>query len=83
MEFCELIRGLTEIIDNNDNNLKSSYEGFVRPILDKLTEDANLLYQVTNRSVNEIKALDIKTFYTKVNLCKKIKELNPLNYENH
>lgn len=75
MELCELMSGLREVIDNNDS--KPSYEGLVKPVLDTLNKDANLLYQITNRDVNEIKKLDIKTFYTEVNLCKKIKEFNP------
>ena len=78
MELCELVGALIDVIDNNDNNLKSSYELLIRPVLDKFVEDANLLYQNTNRTPKEIKQLDIKTFYIEVNLCKTIKKIrNP------
>lgn len=83
MEFNELICGLNEVINNNDNNLKHSYELLIRPVIDYIVKDGILLHEVTNRNVDEIKKLDIKTFYTEVNLCKKIKRLNQTNYENN
>lgn len=77
MNVNELTNGLKDVIRNNDNYLSCKYAELISPILCKITEDAKLLYEISNRTPKEINELDIKTFYTEVNLCKTIKRLNP------
>lgn len=77
MNIIELTNGLKDIIKNNNNSLARAYEGAINPILGIITDDAKLLYGITNRTPKEINELDIKTFYTEVNLCKTIKRLTP------
>lgn len=77
MNIIELGNCLKDIIDYNNNSLAKMYEEAINPILDIITKDAKLLYEISNRTPDEIKRLDMKTFYTEVNLCKTIKRLNP------
>ena len=77
MNILELTNGLRDILTYNNNSLVHAYEGVVTPILGVIADDAKLLYEISNRTLKEINELDIKTFYTEVNLCKTIKKLNP------
>lgn len=78
MNIFELGKYLTEIINcNNNNYLATMYEEAINPILNIIKKDASLLHNISNRTQDEIKNLDIKTFYTEVNLCKTIKRLTP------
>lgn len=77
MNVIELDNCLKDIINYNNNSLAKMYEEAINPILNIITEDAKLLYEISNRTPDEIKKLDMKTFYTEVNLCKTIKKLNP------
>lgn len=77
MNIIELGNYLKDIISYNDNDLAKMYNDAINPILDIITKDAKLLYKISNRTPDEIRNLDIKTFYTEVNLCKTIKRLNP------
>lgn len=77
MNIIELTNGLRDVIKNNNNSLTRAYEEAINPILGVITDDAKLLYEIAKRTPKEINELDIKTFYTEVNLCKTIKRLNP------